>query len=291
MTMQIPSRLIQALRRLMRLTGQSADSRMTVVLGHPLQSTDWQRFIQQATRAGVEVVKQVRRGADGRPAYAWRLVFSHPSALANALRDYARPSPPPKPPQPVEIRQSQSHPDFDDLLHVALVESSGEMELVYGLPRSGLPWKEVTDGLLASGRAVDIAKVYFTENRGGTLRYVWRILWRPDGAPRVLPVPPPKDVRRSMIVAQPEIGVAADVERRKTEEAIELYRRRSGMVQDAEGRWRVPLDPYGRIAKAVLFDPERACHVPGIDANHTGPVTRAMIENPGLGGMQERLKP
>jgi hypothetical protein len=269
------------LGRVMRIRGQSADDHLAVILGHPQLKADWVKFIHRAARSGIEICKLISL-EKGRPTFVWRLSISRAGDLMDALKAYERPAPPEIDPKALEGHEPVSHPGFDEMMTVLTVEKmpTGE-EIIYGIPKGALPWKDVVEGLLASGRAIDVAKVYFVDETDSKVKHVWRIAWR-AGVNLPRPEKPPRDIHQEVNVPQRSNAGEnpVDVERERTRKAVETHRQRMGLVQGPDGKWRVPLDPYGRVTKVVLFDPERACYVPGIDMSKTGVITREMLETP-----------
>lgn len=283
MKAQIPAHVLQALARIMRITGHTADDQMAVVLGFPRPDTNWVKFIRRGTAAGLEISKQITTGRNGKPTFTWRLSVFHPGALLAALNAYRAPAPPEEDPRPLDGREVISCPGFDDVMNVFMVDGvdTGE-QIIYGLPKGNLPWKDVVEGLLASGRALDVTKTYFVDETDGKVKHVWRVAWKPDAKPVPMPAPskPQRDIHKEVGLPQRSASDLEDANREATEKALQMYRERHGMTQGPDGKWRVPLDPYGRVTKVVLFNPERACYVPGIDYSKTGEVTREMIEKP-----------
>lgn len=294
MKAEIPAALLQKLARLVRITGHVADDNMAVVLCHPNPRTDWTRFIRKAASANIEVAKQITMNDRGHSTYIWRLSIPKPSNLLVAINNYDKPSPPEEEPKPAE-GESVSCPGFDDVMNVLAVETldSGE-RIIYALPSGNLAWKDVVEGLLTSGRALDIAKTYFVDEADNKIKYIWRIVWKTEAQPPVsasVPSPPKKegkDICKEIGLPQAGSSELEELNRAALEKAQEIYRQRHGMVLGSDGKWRVPLDPYGRVTKAVLFNPERACWVPGIDYTKTGEVTREMLEKPERLGRPER---
>jgi len=281
MKAQITPQQLQSLGLLMRITGHTADNQMAVILGFPKPKTDWVKFIRRGAMGGLEIAKQITMGRNGRPTFTWRLSVFHPSHLLEALKGYQRPGPPEEDPKALDGHEVVPCPGFDDVMNVFMVEAvdSGE-QIVYGLPKGTLPWKDVVEGLLASGRALDVAKVYFVDDTDGKVKHVWRVAWKPEAKMPPRPEAPRRDIHKEVDLLQRSASDLEEANRLATEKAREMYRQRHGMTQGDDGKWRVPLDPYGRVTKVVLFNPEGACYVPGIDMSKTGEITREMLENP-----------
>lgn len=275
----IPSDTRLKLSRLMRITSHAADDRTAVILGHPLPKVSWEAFVRIAVSEGIEVAKQITLDSSDRPVYSWRLVVEKPTALASALHRFTSSRMVRSAPQPVPPQEVVDCPLFGDLLHVYSYEVLDQEHVVYGMPiESDLPWAEAVVGLLRTGKVVDLSKVYFLDDQNLS-RFIWRVIWAEDGAASGPALPPEVvlDITEKGRVLQADSG-KPEMSKERVEEATDDYRARYGMVMDEKGRWRVPLDPYGRVTKAVLFNPERAAYVSGIDYSRTGTVTRAQLE-------------
>lgn len=294
----VPAGVLQLLGRYMQLTGTASEGVTTIFLGQPKPKVDWNRFVFCLVSNDVEIGKWILVSKKtGAVVFTWRLAVDRPASLHKALSDMRAAVLLPIPEARPVAGESMPYPGFDDAMRVIAVEAVGTgEEVLYVMPDPAkkTPWREVVAGMLASGRGVtDVAKV-FQKAEDGRIEFVWRIIWnvlgandRADGTakPRKdedgirIAVPegvegPGKAIHEDIKLRQRTVSVEEARAREAVSEAVDTYRRRLGLVQGEDGKWRVPLDPYGRVTRAVLFDPEHAATVPGI---RTGLVTGSML--------------
>jgi len=297
----VPAGVLQLLGRYMQITGTASEGALTIFLGQPKPKVDWNRFIYCLVAAGVEVGKWISVSKKtGAVVFTWRLTVDKPAALQSglsAMRSLVMP--PVAEPRPV-AGEPMPYPSLDDLMKVIAVEAVGTgEEVLYVMPdpASGVTWREVVTELLSSGRVADVSKVY---QRGddGKLEFVWRVIWNAvdagdqasegqkgedeDGIPIEVPETvkkPGRAIHEDIKLKQRTVSAEEARAREAVDEAVDTYRKRLGLVQGEDGKWRVPLDPYGRVTKAVLFDPEHLASVPGIRTSLvTGDMLRSVRE-------------